>query len=292
MTFAEKLSDEIELLKQLEILDQEDSVDMILEGFYQSSVWPEVFWRRKNSHAKRPDPEIPFIKKLQPKNVLEIGSAYGRVTRKIIALQQEKNPSLSSMEVTGLELNPYFQDYVALYSKEYPELSNAKFIYGSIFDSEVIFSGSLFDVVVIPMHTVPNFPFDKLDNLFKNLRHIVKQDGHCIFSVHNRKFDDFSKVSKKDWMDGELLIEKGKKPIASICYGFPIKQTAYGYSSLYYCNYYLLNKKMCSEKKIISRSVTEFIKVDVMKEIIKRNGFVVDFIDEKTFSRIYCIKKE
>ncbi len=292
MTFPDKISNEIELLKQMGILDEDDSIDVIHEGFYQCSEWPEVFWRRRNLHAKRPDPEMLIIKNLKPKKVLEVGSAYGRVTRKIIALQQEEDTSLSSMAVTGLELNPYFQEYTSLYSKEYPELSKAKFVHGSVFEVEKVLSGMEYDVVVIPMNTVPNIPFEKLDDLFKSLKHVVNQDGHCIFSVHNRNFYENNTITSKDILDGELLVERGKKSIASICYGFPIRKTAYGYSSIYYCIYFLLNRKMCSEKRIITRSVTEFVNTNVMKKIITNNGFEIDFIDDKSFSRIYCIRKK
>lgn len=292
MTFTEKISNEIELLKQMDFLNQEDSIDVIHEGFYQCSEWPEVFWRRRNLHAKRPDPEMPFIKNLKPRKVLEVGSAYGRVTRKIIALLQEEDTPLSSMAVTGLELNPYFQEYTSLYSKEYPELLKAKFVYGSVFEVERVLPDVEYDVVVIPMNTVPNIPFEKLDDLFKNLKHVVNQDGHCIFSVHNRKFGDNKIVTPKDILDGELLVERGKKSIASICYGFPIRKTVYGYSSIYYCIYFLLNREMCSEKRIITRSVTEFVNSNAMKEIITKNGFKIDFIDDKTFSRVYGIRKK
>jgi SAM-dependent methyltransferase len=292
VTFVQKYSKEIEQLKEIEFLDEEDSMDLILEGFYQSPIWPEVFWRRRKSHAKRPDPEIPVIEKLHPKTVLEIGSAYGRVTRKILAREQQMKSSPSSMEVTGLELNHHFEKYISLHSTEYPDLSKAKFIYGNIFDAKAIFSGSAFDLVIIPMHTLPNFPFEKVASLFESLRHLVKKNGHCIFSIHNRKFNADSDLFKKDWMDGELLVERGKNSIASVCYGFPIKQTAYGYSSVYYCKYYILNKKMCSENKIINRSVTEYINVEVMKDIIVKNGFIIEFIDATSFSRVYCIKKE
>jgi hypothetical protein len=98
-------------------------------------------------------------------------------------------------------------------------------------------------------------------------------------------------LSEKDWLDGELLVEMGKNPIASICYGLPIEKTEYGHSSTYYCKYFILNKKMNSEKKIISRSVTEFFNVQALDEIIENNGFRVDFIDQKSFSSIYCIKR-
>jgi SAM-dependent methyltransferase len=276
----------------MKFLAPEDTKEMISIGFYQSPMWPEAFWRRRKTHAKRPDPEIQFIKDLHPKSVLEIGSAYGRVTKKIINLQQEIDTSFPTLEITGLELNPNFQEYIDFYSEEFPELLKAKFVFGSIFDAENVFPESYFDLVVIPMNTVPNFPFEKLDLLFKNLRYIIKQNGHCIFSVHKRKIDEKMILSEKDWLDGELLVERGKNPIASICYGFPIEKTDYGHSSIYYCKYFLLNNKMNSEKKIISRSVTEFFNVDALEEIIKNNGFQVHFVDEESFSRVYCIKKE
>ncbi|MHA2164322.1 MAG: hypothetical protein ACXAAT_00530 [Candidatus Hodarchaeales archaeon] len=159
----QKILNEIELLRQMDFLAPEDKKEMISEGFYQSPIWPEVFWRRRKTHAKRPDPEVLFIKDLRPKSVLEIGSAYGRVTKKIINLQQEIDSSFPTMEIVGLELNPNFQEYIDLYSEEFPALSKAKFVFGSIFDAENVFPESSFDFVVIPMNTVPNFHFEKLD---------------------------------------------------------------------------------------------------------------------------------
>lgn len=148
-----------------------------------------------------------------------------------------------------------------------------------------------FDVVVIPMNTVPNFPFEKLNSLFKNLYDITKQDGHCIFSVHNQKFDDDTIKLQKDNLGGELLLEKGKRPIAVIFYDFPIRKTPYGFSRTTYLIHAFLNKKMCSDKRIISRSVTEFPDSAVLEDLISKNGFTIDFMDTKTFSKVYVIKK-
>lgn len=292
MTLNLKYSDEINILKEKGIFDEEDSVDAIHEVIYECPEWAEIFWRRRNQHTRRSDPEIPFIEKFNPKTVLEVGSAYGRVTKKILELQGEKEGKLSNLEVTGLEINPNFQNYLHKFTKAYPDLSKATFIFGSIFKTEEIFPETVFDIVVIPMNTVPNFPFTKLDTLFKNLRNIVKQKGHCIFSVHNHKIGNDAIQRQEDDLAGELLLEKGKKPIALVAYSFPLQRTHYGYSKKTYLIHHFLNHKICSERKIICRSVTEFVNSEILEDIITKNGFSIDFIDNKTFSKVYCIKKD
>lgn len=283
MSYKDKIFEEIDLLKQLNILDKDDSINSINESFYQSSLWPEVFWRRKARHQRRPDPEIPFVIDLQPKNILEIGSAYGRVTRKLIDIAEES--------VTGLELNPNFQNYIEINSECYPELNRANFIYGSIFDAKKVFLKPNFDVILIPMNTVPDFPFNSLNLLFKNLSEILAKDGHCVFSVHNREINSGDLEKKEDSLGGELLVEKKKSSIAQIAYNFPLKQTEYGYSQISYLIHHILNEKMCSEKKIISRSITEFIETNILESIIVNNGFSIESIDKSSFSKIFIIRK-
>ena len=283
MSLKDKIFEEIKFLKQLNILESEDSINSINESFYLSSLWPEVFWRRKTRHQSRPDPEIPFVIGLQPKNILEIGSAYGRVTRKLIDIAEES--------VTGLELNPNFQNYIEKNTECYPELNRANFIYGSIFEAKKVFPKSNFDVILIPMNTVPNFPFDSLDLLFKNLNEILAKEGYCVFSVHNRKINSDDLEQNKDSFDGELLVEKRKPSIAQIAYSFPLKQTEYGYSQISYLIHHILNEKMCSEEKIISRSMIEFVETNILERIIVNNGFSIESIDKSSFSKIFIIRK-
>ena len=66
------------------MLKENDSLSEIVFGSYNYTNWSEIFWRLKKRHQNRPDPELPFIKKSNPKTVLELGSAYGRFTRKIL----------------------------------------------------------------------------------------------------------------------------------------------------------------------------------------------------------------
>ncbi|MHA1801868.1 MAG: class I SAM-dependent methyltransferase [Candidatus Heimdallarchaeaceae archaeon] len=169
-----------------------------MKVFTRASNGQRVFGVKKTRHAGRLDPELPFIERLQPETVLEVGSAYGRVTRKILALKTQENSRGSSLKLTGLEINPHFQKYIALYSKEYPELSKAKFVFGDIFEARKVLPQELFDVVIILMNTVPNFPFDSLEDLFTSVYELLRKGGHFIFSVNNKEFSDDDIKQGKD----------------------------------------------------------------------------------------------
>jgi len=78
-----QVEDEIEILKNKKFLFDNENSKHIFQ-LHTSRLWAEVFWRRKQRHNVRYDPEISFILQRQPKTILEIGAGYGRILKKIV----------------------------------------------------------------------------------------------------------------------------------------------------------------------------------------------------------------
>lgn len=130
MISLSSVESELEYLLKIGFLTEKDDTSKIIKDPYEYENWPELFWRLRKQHSIRPDPEINYIE--NGSNVLEIGSAYGRFTRKL----QEKLPQAS---ITGLELSSQFEKYRNQYIEQYPDLAKTKTVFGNIFDAENLF---------------------------------------------------------------------------------------------------------------------------------------------------------
>ncbi|MHA2253954.1 MAG: class I SAM-dependent methyltransferase [Candidatus Kariarchaeaceae archaeon] len=283
------LNSEFVELNKIGILAKTDSISDIVHGTYLYENWAEHFWRRRKSHARRPDPEVTFVEKANPRTVLEVGCAYGRFTRKILELNGKRSQQ-DQIAVTGIEINPQFEQFQKLYSEEHSILQNGTFLFDNILNCDKLFPKHSFDVVVIPMHTFPNFGIDFIKQLLPKLRYLLSPDGQCIFSTNKtlRNINNPESLSQDDY-SGSFDLEKGKPPKASIVYTFPAQKKDFGYRRIYYIIYYSFNTVMDTTERIITRSIDDIILPDKLEKLIKEFNFNINYIEEEQFSMVYGI---
>ena len=281
---ASILEHEISALRAHEVIfDDEDSHD-ISSSLHLSPTWADVFWRRRYSHSSRPDPEIPFIFKDHPKTVLEIGSAYGRILRKIL----EYRSSLDyHPEIEGIELCPSFSKYFELYKTEYPILNDTHIGFDDFFTAEKLLSNQ-FDVVVLPMNTFPSFSYNTLDSLFKRVLSLLNENGKFIFSTH--KYEKVKSLKPGQKHDGTLQFELSEDIIASEYFSFPLTKTDYGLQIVTYLIYNRFSRKYQLKKREIFRTIEEFIEPLLLKELINKHGFSIQLIDDSSHSSVYVLE--
>ncbi len=279
---------EIEFLKKIAFLPKDTKPEGIILGSYSFPEFAEIFWRRKKQHARRPDPEIEHIKKANVKNILEIGCAYGRFTRKILEISQDHQIS-----VTGIELIKEFVTYKNLYKEEFPDLDSCRFIYDSILNAKQYFKEEEFDLIVIPMHTFENFTIGFIKELLEIISYLLTFSGIFLFSVNRKR----GLEERKTWFfhesySGELQVEKNKDPIASIAYSYPGEEKEYGYQTVHYAVYYFMNKEMIPQRKIITRYEHDIFLQGPLLKLLEKYGFIVNDITEETYSIIYSLSKK
>ncbi|MHA2250488.1 MAG: methyltransferase domain-containing protein [Candidatus Kariarchaeaceae archaeon] len=270
--------DEIKVLHDNGFLFSGESEESIKEDTCET--WPEVFWRRKERHSKRLDPEIAVISNYNAEKILEIGCAYGRVLRKIL----ESN---DGSEVMGIERCPNFQQFHQKYSLDYPILDTAKIIFDDFFSTTKV-KNNYFDLIVLPMNT---FPIDK-SRLFSRVKQYLKTEGRFIFSTNKFPYDfdlDTLDKSKDHSYDGELLVELGNHSIAVEYFNFGWEVTQQGVKQVYYTAYH----KFSLEKQLISRelerSEKEIFDPKKLQEMIVNQGFTIELRDEQSHSDIYVL---
>lgn len=208
--------DELSILKDNRILYETENISNINHNAYSTKIWADAFWRRRKNHSNRFDPEIEIVTKHHPSKVLEIGSAYGRVTRKLIESINQ------TAELSGIELNPHFEEYAKNYAETYPSLGSVEFIFDDFLDFQKG-SGGEFDLIVLPMNTFPGFTTDVLSNLFDAVKINLEVDGKFIFSTHKfpQNLDKYTECN----YSGEFLVELKEEPIAGVFYRFPGYET-------------------------------------------------------------------
>ena len=243
------IANEVEFLKEFGFLPKDTKTEEILLGSYSFPEFAEIFWRRRNSHAKRPDPEIKHIKKAGQQTILEIGCAYGRFTRKILEID-----NAHSLRVTGIELIKEFESFKNIYMDDYPTLEGCRFVYDSILNAKLHFKEGEFDLIVIPMHTFENFTIGFIEELMQIISYLLAFNGVFLFSVNKKRGIE----EEKAWFfyedySGELQVEKNKDPIASVAYSYPATKKEYGFQTLQYVVYYFMNRDLIPKKRIITR---------------------------------------
>jgi len=147
---AMTLQDELDHLKKIGFLPSEVTKGKIQTDLHINQCWADAFWRRRDSHQHRSDPEIEVIKQLiadgrEVDQALEIGAAYGRVTYKLAQLEGIRS-------ITGIDICKYFADYTDITAV--PE--HISFIYDDLFTTHL--DHDAFDLIVLPMNTLPSFP--------------------------------------------------------------------------------------------------------------------------------------
>jgi phospholipid N-methyltransferase len=275
--------DEISILKDNKILHETENRNSINNNVYSLEIWADAFWRRRNNHAKRLDPEIDIVLSYSPSKVLEIGPAYGRVTRKLIETANY------SMELSGIELNQYFEKYTNIYAGTYPSLNSVNFIFDDFMEFRME-SGREYDLIVFPMNTFPSFPIEKLSNLFDSVKYNLQEDGTFVFST-NKFPHNVDKYSEHSY-GGELLVELKQDPIAGTFYTFPGIETEFGYQLISYSIYTRFDNVCIPKERIVNRSINNFYRPEILEQLINENGFIINSIDNSSHSSVYCLQNE
>ncbi|NPD89058.1 MAG: methyltransferase domain-containing protein [Asgard group archaeon] len=283
--------DEIELelqkLNDFGFLMENETISDIRNNLHSSEIWADVFWRRRENHSKRFDPEIQFIFDNNPKTILEIGTAYGRVLNKI-AVENEKQTKKANL--FGIEICKHCKKYFQAYSKKHPLLEKCNILFDDFLKGSNVHQKQ-FDVIVLSMNTFPSFPFSMLENLFSAVRKHLNPNGSWIFSTYKPKATDnkYNAKNLRKNYSGELLIELVKDIIAGEHYQFPAIKKDYGMQAITYSSYNRLTRDYKLKERQIYRNTREFINPDNLKKIINNNDFSIEFIDTSSHSAVYYL---
>ena len=270
-------------LREDGILQKDEKLDRIRSDLHYTKLWADAFWRRKKQHSRRVDPEIAILDKLDFSSILEIGVAYGRVAYKII----EKFPSIS---YTGIEVCSHSADYHKQYSKNKNQKMNL--ITDNFFETDQI--KQKFDIIILPMNTLPSFSYKGLPNLFESVKRYLAPEGKFIFSnyklpeiINEKNIDEF-----RSNRNGEILFDKNTSDrLAVENYQVEYYTTDYGARSTNIQLYHRLN----NEYRVIERELfwtqLEYITKDNLLRILEQNGFLVE-CDNSSHSTVYIVSKE
>lgn len=256
-----------------------------LDRLHLSEIWAEIFWRRREQHATREDPELAHIFQTKPHRILEIGAAYGRVTRKIVKLKEQLS---STSEIFGIELCPYFDRFFLQYSNEFPQLKQIQMIFEDFFSSQA-FSTHSFDVIVLPMNTFPSFPIDRLPQLFQRALGLLSPDGRFIFSTY-KLAKGIQPVEAQH--SGEIRVADEQGPIIGEFFQLPSQSTSYGARLVTYMHYTKLTQDHQKAKSYIFRTIQELIRHETLESMISDNAFAIAFRDDSSHSRVYGLKPQ
>lgn len=287
MHLKDEIESELQKLYDFGFLMQNESISDIRNDLHSSELWADVFWRRRKNHANRHDPEIQFLFNNNPKTILEIGTAYGRVLNKV-AIENEKQTT--KVKLFGIEICKYCEKYFQVYSKKHPLLENCNILFDDFLKSNNLYQKQ-FDVIVLPMNTFPSFPISILKDLFPAVRKHLNPNGVWIFSTYKPKTTDnkFNSRNSTENHSGELLIELDKDIIAGEHYQFPAVKKDYGTQAITYSSYTRLTREYKLIEREVYRNTREFINPDDLKKIIGENDFHINFLDTSSHSAVYCL---
>ncbi|MFQ5978508.1 MAG: class I SAM-dependent methyltransferase [Candidatus Heimdallarchaeota archaeon] len=256
-----------------------------LGQLHLSEIWAEIFWRRKSQHSTREDPELSHLFQANPRRILEIGAGYGRVTRKIVELKEERK---QNSEIFGIELCSYFERFFQQYSNEFPSLKQVQMIFEDFFSSQALEKHS-FDVILLPMNTFPSFPIDMLPQLFKRTLELLSPNGRFIFSTYKIS-KEIQPVEAKH--SGEIRVTRGQGPLIGEFFELPHQIMAYGARLVTYTQYTKLTLDHQKELSYLFRTIRELIKQEVLESIINENGFQIALLDDSSHSRVYSLQPQ
>ena len=281
------IESELQRLYDFGFLMKNESISDIRNDLHSSELWADVFWRRRKNHAKRYDPEIQFIFDNDPKTILEIGTAYGRVLNKI-TVENEKQSKKAKL--FGIEICKNCKKYFQAYSKKHSLLEKCNVLFDDFLKTNNVYQKQ-FDLIVLPMNTFPSFPISMLEDLFSAVRKHLNPNGLWIFSTYKPKAADnkYNSENLRGNHSGELLIELGEDIIAGEHYQFPAVKKDYGMQAVTYSLYNRLTREYKLKEREIYRNTREFINPDDLKKIIIDNDFHVKFIDISSHSAVYCL---
>lgn len=284
-----EIESEIQRLHDFGFLLKNESISDIKNDLHSSEIWADVFWRRRKNHANRDDPEILSIFDNNPKTILEIGTAYGRVLNKI-AVENEKQTEKAKL--FGIEICKHCEKYFQAYSKKHSLLENCNVLFDDFFKTNNIYRQQ-FDVIVLPMNTFPSFPISVLEDLFAAVRKKLNPNGLWIFSTYKPKATNnkFNSENLQENHSGELLLELDEDIIAGEHYQFPAVKKDYGMQTISYSSYTKLTREYNLKERKIYRNTREFINPDDLKKIISDNDFHIKSLDTTSHSAVYCLSK-
>ncbi|MFX0211012.1 MAG: hypothetical protein ACFFDT_33850 [Candidatus Hodarchaeota archaeon] len=277
------LQEEFQELQKIQFLLPRDTISDIKFNFHETETWAKVFWRRRNNHATREDPELPFVFQQNPSTILEVGAGYGRVLKKLI----EKNEwHLDSMTFQGIDICTHFKPYFHLYQSEYPSLKNCDIIYEDFLTTSA-FKEISFDVILLPMNTLPSFSFSTLDALFAAVQNHLTEDGIFLFSTYKIQGQLSNSLDRWKGHDGELLLELGMDVIAAEYYEFPAAKTEYGAQSVTYMCYNTFSRDYTLKTREIYRHTLYFVSQPILHELIETSGLSIKILDDSSHSLVY-----
>ncbi len=279
---------EVERLYRDQFLLPSDHVQDIYQDGYQHETWADVFWRRRFRHSHREDPELKFVFQTSPSNVLEIGAGYGRILQKLL---EWKNKDTSAIAFTGIELCTYFQTYFLQYQNLFPSLQRVRMIFDNFLTTSALKDN--YDVILLPMNTLANFPFVQLDSLFKTVHRYLTDEGLFLFSNYKITSSEqlIKHINKDTEYSGDLLVDLGSGLLTAEYYDFPSTFTHYGAESITYICYSTFSREYALLKRSIFRSSTIFLLSDYLKQRLSANGFSVVINDDSSHSSVYGVMK-
>ncbi|OLS24859.1 MAG: hypothetical protein HeimC3_17340 [Candidatus Heimdallarchaeota archaeon LC_3] len=279
---AEKILKEVNILKSKKILHPDDSVENVLLNHGETKEWADVFWRRRYQHENRSDPEIDLVFETSPTSVLEIGTGYGRILKK---LDKERQRKKLSTKLFGIERCKHMESYFLLFKKQQPSLSDVEIYYENFFRSKQ-FRKRKFDVIVLPMNTFPSF-HSKLDLLFRTVKNYLSEDGLFIFTSYKIPQNRTKEERRKGKYSGELLVEEEKKPILLEAFRFTETEGPYGIETVTYLIYYRFFEYYSIHKKYIYRLEHFVPQKNQIEKIITENGYKVKFFNDESHSLVF-----
>ncbi len=244
----------------------------IRSDLHRSKLWADSFWRRKNYHSRRIDPEIELLRSMKFDTILEIGAAYGRIANKIT----EK----MNINYTGIEICDYFKPYYNEYNKE----GKFEIIFTDFFDKMI---DKTFDIVLLPMNTFPTFTYSSISMLLDKVKKYLNDDGKFIFSTYKLhediNSDNINRYKRR--IAGELLIDI-KDRIALESHQYSLEITEYGASSKSIQMYHRLDNKYNILEKELFWTYIEYITHDSLLELLINSDFKVE-VNETSHSMVY-----
>jgi len=278
------IEQEISELHKNGFLLPNESIKDISGSIYDSSIWAEVFWRRKESHESRDDPEIRFVFESDPEKILDIGSAYGRVLKKLV---QEKQKYGSNAAIHGIELCQEFESYYKKYVRENESLREVKMMYGDFLTTKKIEKES-YNVILLSMNTLPNIPVKEVEKWFNRVHDMLVDGGFWIFTTHKYRP---SIINTGKEFSGDILVKCGEGPIINETFSFNVKKAYHGSTLVSYSRYSKLSRDHHLESSYLYKSTIEFFSLPFLDEIARKNSFKTVIRDDSSHSLVHVMQK-
>ena len=266
----------LEKLIRIGFLSKNEGFEVIRGDLHYTKLWADAFWRRRFSHEKRVDPEIRIIKELNFQNVLEIGSGYGRIAYKVLEEYPETN-------YTGIDVSPSFSKYHVEYSEK--KKHRMQLLHLNFFKEDL---EGKYDLILLPMNTLPTLPFQALVPLFDKVRTLLSDKGSFVFTTYKlpNQIEDMNLTKFTRNRSGELLIDEDRITIET--YQLDLQMKEYGVKSTNVQLYHRLNNSYDKVERGIFWTQNEYVVTNIFDELILKSGLQFE-VDETDHSRVYTV---